>query len=204
MTATMDIRAETDRAATARLGLIAVTLLAGVVGLQFWELWIRHFAPNVGDFSVNGPVGLARATLNAFFDINVFREAKVTGDSAAWASVRHYAFDNLFLGLLTAKQIAEIAHYGAAFIFYPLGYLLVAQPLKNAVLPAVPYWVVGLVYGALLFVFASYIVHHLVLGRAAFFGWDFTNWASLPSASFIGHVLIGLGIAVTARVLGRA
>ncbi|MEL6336176.1 MAG: hypothetical protein AAFS07_17275 [Pseudomonadota bacterium] len=180
------IPAPHETALPAPLRHVLTVLIAGFVGLAFWELWIRFGAPaTTGNFPLDGPIGLARASLNQLFGINA------------------YTAEAPLFGFLTARGIAEVAHFGAAFIGYPLGYLLVARPIKNAVLPAVPFWVVGLGYGAVLFVFAGYIMGHLVAGFPPFFGWSsITQWTGLPPGSFIGHVLLGLGIAAGARGFG--
>ncbi|MEM6487713.1 MAG: hypothetical protein AAF677_05480 [Pseudomonadota bacterium] len=162
-------------------------LVAGAAGLLLWELWIRFGAPvTTGPFPLEGPIGLAQASLNQLFGISAFQG------------------DNLLLGVLSGRNIAEIAHFGAAFVGYPLGFLLVALPLKNLVLRTVPFWAVGLAYGAVLFVFAGYVMGHLVAGFPPFFGWSsLTVWTGLPPGSFIGHVLLGLGISLGARAFGH-
>ncbi|MEM9762017.1 MAG: hypothetical protein AAF968_05850 [Pseudomonadota bacterium] len=172
--------------------IVVTTLLAGAVGLAFWELWIRFGAPpTTGKFPLEGPIGLAQASLNKLFGINAFKD------------------DNLLLGVLSGRGIAEIAHFSAAFIGYPLGFLLVARPIGRAVLSRVGTTAsdvaTGLTYGALLFVFAGYVMGHLVAGFPPFFGWkSITVWTGLPPGSFIGHVLLGLGIAVGAMIADRA
>ncbi|MEL6482202.1 MAG: hypothetical protein AAFU72_05445 [Pseudomonadota bacterium] len=172
--------------------IVVTTLLAGAIGLAFWELWIRFGAPpTTGKFPLEGPIGLAQASLNKLFGISAYKD------------------DNLFLGVLSGRGIAEIAHFSAAFIAYPLGFLIAARPIGRAVLGRVGTTgsdvVTGLVYGALLFVFAGYVMGHLVAGFPPFFGWkSITVWTGLPPGSFIGHVLLGLGIAIGAMVADRA
>ncbi|MEL7173084.1 MAG: hypothetical protein AAFN05_09005 [Pseudomonadota bacterium] len=172
--------------------IVVTTLLAGAIGLASWELWIRFGAPpTTGKFPLEGPIGLAQASLNKLFGISAYKD------------------DNLFLGVLSGRGIAEIAHFSAAFIAYPLGFLIAARPIGRAVLGRVGTTgsdvVTGLVYGALLFVFAGYVMGHLVAGFPPFFGWkSITVWTGLPPGSFIGHVLLGLGIAIGAMVADRA
>lgn len=150
---------------------IGTVLLAGFVGLVFWELWIRYGAPiTTGKFPLQGPVGLAQAVLNKTFELNAL------------------------VGRPTARQIAEIVHYGAAFVAFPLGYLLVANPVAravNGVAPIAPFWLVGLAYGFGLFVFAGYVMGHLIAGFPPFFG-----WTQVAYGSMIGHMLLGLGISL--------
>ncbi|MBX2855126.1 MAG: hypothetical protein KTR21_09065 [Rhodobacteraceae bacterium] len=163
---------------------LGAMLLAGVIGLIAWELWIRYGAPvTTGKFPLNGPVGLAQQSLNALFGINQF-----TAEAP-------------LLGLLTARQIAETAHYLTAFVGYPLGYLWIASPIARTVTPGVPAdlrWpLAGLAYGFGLFVFAGYGMWTLLLGNTPFFG-----WSGLAYGSMIGHMLLGLGIAAGARLRG--
>ncbi|MEL6769380.1 MAG: hypothetical protein AAFP17_19545 [Pseudomonadota bacterium] len=171
--------------------IIVTTLVAGAIGLALWELWIRFGAPvTTGKFPLEGPIGLAQASLNKLFGISAYKD------------------DNLFLGLLSGRGIAEIAHFSAAFIGYPLGFLIAARPIGRAVLGRIGDTgadaLTGLVYGALLFVFAGYVMGHLVAGFPPFFGWkSLTVWTGLPPGSFIGHVLLGLGIALGATLADR-
>ncbi|MEM7498366.1 MAG: hypothetical protein AAF371_10290 [Pseudomonadota bacterium] len=170
------------------IGQIAIkTLVAGAVGLVFWELWIRYGAPvTTGKFPLDGPIGLAQASLNKLFGISA------------------YNGENLFLGILSGRDIAEIAHFSAAFVGYPLGFLLIVRPLGRRLLSAMPAPVWGLAYGAALFVFAGYVMGHLVAGFPPFFGWSsLTVWTGLPPGSFIGHLLLGLGIALGALMAER-
>ena len=165
---------------------LGAMLIAGVTGLIAWELWIRFGAPvTTGKFPLNGPIGLAQNSLNALFGINQF-----TAEAP-------------LLGLLSARQIAETAHYFTAFIGYPLGYLLIANPMARALTPSLAAdlrWpLVGLVYGFGLFVFAGYVMWTLLLGNAPFFG-----WSGVAYGSMIGHMLLGLGIAAGARMRGLA
>ena len=81
---------------------------------------------------------------------------------------------NQSLGVITGlgskfiaqNGIGELMHYLTGLIIYPAAYLLVARPVSRIV-PVVPWWAVGLVYGAVLFVFALYVMAHLVSGLKA-------------------------------------
>ena len=165
---------------------LGAMLLSGLIGLIAWELWIRYGAPvTTGNFPLNGPIGLAQNSLNALFGINQF-----TAEAP-------------FLGLLTARGIAEIAHYVTAFVGYPLGYLLIALPAARALTPGMSSdlrWpLLGLAYGFGLFIFAGYGMWTLLLGNAPFFG-----WSGVAYGSMIGHMLLGYGIAAGARLRGYA
>jgi hypothetical protein len=95
-----------------------------------------------------------------------------------------------------SRFVAEIIHLVVGFLFYPLGYLFVARPLQRAILPGLPWYLTALGFGAGLFVFALYVMAHLIAGFPPFLGWVPLAWCSL-----IGHLLFGLivGIVVRAR-----
>jgi hypothetical protein len=82
------------------------------------------------------------------------------------------------------------------FVFYPLGYLYMARPLARAVLPGLPWWIVAAGFGVGLWVFALYVMAHLIAGLPAFLDFIPLAWASLA-----GHVVFGLvtGLVVKAR-----
>jgi hypothetical protein len=97
---------------------------------------------------------------------------------------------------LQSVLVAEIIHLVVGVVFYPLGYLLIARPLQRAILPGLPWYLTALGFGAGLFVFALYVMAHLIAGFPPFLGWVPLAWASL-----FGHLLFGLivGIVVRAR-----
>lgn len=188
MASTTALPMETDGG----IGRFAVKMLvAGAAGLAFWELWIRYGAPPItGKFPLDGPIGLAQASLNKLFGISAFKG------------------DDLFLGVLSGRSIAEIAHFLMAFVGYPLAFLVVGRPIGRAVLGRMGELradiVTGLVFGAITFVFAGYVMGHLIAGFPPFFGWkSVTVWTGLPPGSLIGHVLLGLGIALGAALFDR-
>lgn len=160
----------TDGAADVSVKNIALTMfLAGVVSLGVWEVWSKVLAP----FYMGGPlspVGLVKSS---------FGIGKET-----------------FGPLLAAKSgavgnaVANGIHIFTGLIAYPLGYMLAAKPIANAVLPKLPWWVTGTVYGVVLYVFAMYVMAHLVAGFPPFF-----NFNALSEASLIGHTALGVAIA---------
>lgn len=89
--------------------------------------------------------------------------------------------------------LAEAIHLIVGVVFYPLGYLYVARPVARVVTPFLPWWVVGIGFGLGLWVFALYVMAHLIAGLPAFLGFLPLAWASCA-----GHVLFGL---VTAAVV---
>lgn len=91
--------------------------------------------------------------------------------------------------------LAETIHFITGILAYPLGYLLVARPLKVLLLPALPWWLLGLLYGFALFVFALYVMAHLVAGFPAFLG-----WGGLTQVSLAGHLLFAVVIAAVVQL----
>ncbi|MEP3045616.1 MAG: hypothetical protein ABJL55_06810 [Roseibium sp.] len=91
---------------------------------------------------------------------------------------------------ISSSVLAETIHILTGLIAYPLGYLLVAQPVARALPINLPSAIVGFGYGVGLFVFAMYVMAHLVAGFPPFLGFGNLAWASLG-----GHVLYGLAVA---------
>jgi hypothetical protein len=90
---------------------------------------------------------------------------------------------------------AHFLHYFAGMVAYPLGWILIAEPLRARILPAMPWWAAAVVYGIGLWIFALYIMAHLIAGNPAFLGFGGITWVALT-----GHVLFAL---VTAAVVRR-
>lgn len=88
--------------------------------------------------------------------------------------------------------LAEVIHAVVGIVFYPLGYAYVARPIARAIVPFLPWWIVGLGFGVGLWVFALFVMAHLIAGLPAFLGFVTLAWASL-----IGHMIFGL---ITAAV----
>ena len=85
------------------------------------------------------------------------------------------------------RPVGETIHLMVGVVFYPLGYLLIARPLQRALLPRLPWWLTALGFGIGLFVFALYVMAHLVAGLPPFLG-----WTPLTYASLVGHLIFGL------------
>lgn len=90
--------------------------------------------------------------------------------------------------------LAEIIHAVVGIVFYPLGYLYIARPIARLVTPFLPWWVVGLGFGVGLWVFALFVMAHLIAGLPAFLGFVPLAWASLA-----GHMIFGLVCAAVVR-----
>jgi hypothetical protein len=95
---------------------------------------------------------------------------------------------------LQSRLVAEIIHLVVGFAFYPLGYLFIARPLARLVTPWAPWWLVALAYGVGLWIFALYIMVHLIADLPAFLGFIPLAWASL-----VGHLLFALVLAWVVR-----
>lgn len=95
---------------------------------------------------------------------------------------------------LESRAIAEVIHLMVGVVFYPLGYLYIAQPIARVVTPFLPWWVVGLGFGAGLWVFALFVMAHLIAGLPAFLGFIPLTWASL-----VGHLIFGVVCAAVVR-----
>lgn len=92
-------------------------------------------------------------------------------------------------------------HFGAGYlvhvltglIAYPAAYFLAVRPLWRRFAPRLPELAVGAIYGAALWVFALFVMAHLVAGMAPFLGFSQIAWVAL-----VGHVLFGVVIAAVA------
>jgi hypothetical protein len=88
---------------------------------------------------------------------------------------------------LQSRLLGEIIHLVVGFAFYPLGYLFIARPLQRLIIPGLPWPLTALGYGAGLFVFALYVMAHLIAGFP-----PFLDWVPLSYCSLAGHLLFGL------------
>ena len=79
---------------------------------------------------------------------------------------------------------AYLLHAMTGLVFYAVGWALIARPLQRAVLPQLPWFVTAVVYGVALWVFALYVMAHLVVGNKPFLGWGGITWVALW-----GHIL---------------
>ena len=85
------------------------------------------------------------------------------------------------------KGTAHLLHTITGLIFYTLGYLLVARPVQKMILPNLHWLITAIVYGIVLWVFALYIMAHLVAGNPAFLGFTGITWVA-----FWGHILFAI------------
>lgn len=101
-----------------------------------------------------------------------------------------FGFNNLLL--------AEAIHALVGIVFYPIGYLFIARPLQRLIFPALPLLLTGAGFGVGLWVFALYVMAHLIAGLPPFLGFVTLAWASL-----IGHMLFGIVVAFVVRLMER-
>lgn len=82
---------------------------------------------------------------------------------------------------------AHLLHVLTGLVGYPLGWLLVVRPIRRAVAPGLPVVAPAVAYGIGLWVFALYVMAHLVAGNPAFLGFTGITWVALW-----GHILFAL------------
>jgi hypothetical protein len=89
---------------------------------------------------------------------------------------------------------ANLLHYLAGIVAYPVGWIYLAGPLSRRLTPGLPWWAAATAYGVGLWIFALYILAHLVAGMPAFLGFTGITWVAL-----VGHVLFALVAAAVIR-----
>ena len=94
---------------------------------------------------------------------------------------------------------AYLLHLLTGMVFYTLGYLLVARPVQKMIVPALHWSLTAVAYGVALWVFALYIVAHLIAGNPAFLGFSGITWVAL-----VGHVLYGIVMVAVMQRVERA
>ncbi len=85
---------------------------------------------------------------------------------------------------VSPKGAGDLLHFIVGLVGYPLGWLLVARPLSERLVPWMPKLAVAVAYGIGLWVFALYVMAHLIVGMPAFLGFTGITWVAL-----VGHVL---------------
>jgi hypothetical protein len=95
---------------------------------------------------------------------------------------------------LESRLAGEIIHLVVGFVFYPLGYLFIARPIAQAILPGLPWWLVAAGFGIGLWIFALYVMAHLIAGLPAFLAFIPLAWASG------GHVIFGLVVGLVVKL----
>ncbi len=93
---------------------------------------------------------------------------------------------------------AQLLHYVAGLIAYPFGLMFVAEPLAKRFAPRLSWLAVAAVYGVGLWIFALFIMAHLIAGLPAFLNFTGIAWVAL-----IGHVLFAIVAALVVRWRGN-
>ncbi|WP_298360791.1 hypothetical protein [uncultured Litoreibacter sp.] len=96
------------------------------------------------------------------------------------------------------KGIGDIVHIVNGLLIYSLGYVLVARPIQQKILPSLPWLVTAVVYGIGLWIFALYGVAHLIAGNKPFLGWTGITWVALW-----GHILYAVVLAAVIELKPR-
>ncbi len=96
---------------------------------------------------------------------------------------------------VTTSGGAMVLHLLTGLLFYPVGYLFAARPVALAYAPQTPWWAVGTIYGAIIWLWAVYVMAYLVAGLPPFFGFTEFTWVAL-----VGHLLFGWVAAAVIRL----
>lgn len=89
---------------------------------------------------------------------------------------------------------ANLLHYIAGLIAYPVSWMFIVDPLSRRFVPGLPWWAAAALYGVGLWIFALFIMAHLIAGMPAFLGFTGITWVAL-----VGHVLFALVAAAMVR-----
>lgn len=90
---------------------------------------------------------------------------------------------------------AEMLHYFAGLIAYPIGWFLIAEPLRARLTPWLHWSLASVAYGVFLWMFALYGMAHLIAGMKPFLGFTGITWVALW-----GHILFAMVVAATGRL----
>lgn len=194
-----------DRASAFSLVWIIALIIAGLIATCAWEFFVRGVSPVIFGDPVREPYGFAKIVAGLFGADQVSNVVPWPDSLVAALASR---FDLPISGsiedaLMRFEIVGEVfvitpavaVHLFAGVIAFPLVYMLIIRPI----LFFLPSIILGPIYGAALFAFATYALLHLVLGGPAFL-----NWSDLAIASLVGHVIYGLFLGVfVSLIAGR-
>jgi FtsH-binding integral membrane protein len=83
--------------------------------------------------------------------------------------------------------LAHLLHVFTGMVAYTLGYLLIARPVQQKIMPSLPWIATATAYGVVLWVFALYVMAHLVAGNKPFLGFSGITWVALW-----GHIIFAI------------
>ncbi len=89
------------------------------------------------------------------------------------------------------RPAGEFLHYFAGMIAYPLGWMLIVDPLRRAFVPQLNWFVGSVAYGVALWVFALLVMASWIAGNPPFLNFTGITWVAL-----VGHVLFAVVTAV--------
>ncbi|MGS4943917.1 hypothetical protein ACVDG3_00430 [Meridianimarinicoccus sp. RP-17] len=157
---------------------------------------------DITDAHATGTVGIAASTLYAgavaTIAFDFFGQSVSPG--LGFANLAPVPLANQVIQTIfgsTWSPGAHFLHYFAGMVAYPLGWLLVAEPLARRFVPQLPWSAAAVAYGIGLWVFALYIMAHLIAGNPAFLGFTGITWVAL-----VGHVLFAVVAAAVYQVRG--
>lgn len=159
---------------------LLMILIAGAISTAVFDAFGQYYNKLFG-YAQLAPTGLALASLQKLFGAELAPIRDVIGQGFA------------------PKDIALYAHFLIGIVGYPLGYTMLARPISRAIIPSLPWWVLGVVYGVVLWVFALYVMAHLVAGNAPFLANADGSWPQITWVALAGHVLFGLVLAAVLR-----
>lgn len=91
-----------------------------------------------------------------------------------------------------SRPAANFLHYFAGLVAYPLAFAFIARPLWEKIAPNLPWYLVAVAFGLTQWVFAVYVMAHLIAGQKAFLGFTGITWAALYA--HIVYALVAIGI----------
>ena len=151
----------------ASFGALLLLIISGSVATIAFDLWGQAISPGLLGWAKLAPVGLATQTVQTVF---------------GFRSVPAGHFMHLFL---------------VGLIAYPFGWVYIARPILERLMPGLPLIASSAIYGFGLFVFAiGIIAGPLFAGNP----W-FLNWTGITYVALIGHVLYGIVVAYAANYL---
>ncbi len=95
----------------------------------------------------------------------------------------------------SSTPAAHLLHVFTGLVAYVIGWMFIFQPLVKRFVPSLPWWASSIAYGVALWIFAVYIMAHLVAGLPAFLGFTGITWAALW-----GHIVYAVVLAWVIRL----
>ena len=95
---------------------------------------------------------------------------------------------------VTINKLIQVTISNTNVKLYPIGWMFIAEPLARRITPGLNWFVVAVIYGIGLWIFALYIMASLIAGQPAFLGFTGITWVAL-----LGHVLFAIVAAMVVR-----